>query len=759
MRKHIKTILTIVLSAFLFLGTVNITSHVYAEAGEQSSESLGDAEETSETTSHDDAQETLEESPESSSDTGSGNVDETLEGGSGDGADAEEESVIESSEGGQRDVHEMTTDELFNYIISLSGDDLDALYDSCDDLDTLMEGFTDEQKAQLSEKFQNGQGDAELISASATINPNGGTYKYYSTDETGNFTVYPTTSLHGLPTRTGYTFSGWKISNGSGTLLSGNASSIYTSHFTGTGVVSDTSTVAQTACYDTDGTPYTKYKANTTVSSSGNSIFISFPTFTQVANHEYVFYYSARINSMSDVCKSSGTTSFFEVAEKLSTGSYALNLYFYLFNSFFQGTIGSSWKNYVGTINSVSSDKTRQALISLDFPKANAGSTLSFDFDIKNVAIYDKTDDTWLNSYSGYGNSQNYGTKITSSTSVGVSAVWEAKQYSLDLYPNGGTFSDGTTVSKTLSPELFYDGSNWWNISYYAPTRTGYTLDGWFDAKTGGTKVYDSSGVCISGTKYWSGTATYKNDAPLTVYAQWSANTYINTLAYDANGGTDPPENQTATVTYPDTRSTFTLSSTVPVKKGYTFDGWYTSATDGKKVEGTYTVGYLINAGNQSATLYAHWKKSSDFKLVSNVSGNMGSRTKVFQYTMMFPSTLYSQSLSVRYADGSDGLITVDATGNATVALRNAESITVTGLTADQANAITVKETDYSSEGYTSSTSTTKSDILVQISFTNNKTAAVPTGNHNNDAYLWLTLIGIVGIVGFVLSRTILKQS
>ena len=115
MRKHIKTILTIVLSAFLFIGTVNITSHVYAEAGEQSSESLGDAEETSETTSQDDAQETLEESPESSSDTGSENVDETLEDGSGDGADAEEESVIESSEGGQRDVSLQSQEEIKEY--------------------------------------------------------------------------------------------------------------------------------------------------------------------------------------------------------------------------------------------------------------------------------------------------------------------------------------------------------------------------------------------------------------------------------------------------------------------------------------------------------------------------------------------------------------------------------------------------------------------------------------------------------------------
>ena len=42
-----------------------------------------------------------------------------------------------------------------------------------------------------------------------------------------------------------------------------------------------------------------------------------------------------------------------------------------------------------------------------------------------------------------------------------------------------------------------------------------------------------------------------------------------------------------------------------PSRPGYTFDGWYTSATGGTKV----TASTVVNQGDH--TLYAHWTKSS----------------------------------------------------------------------------------------------------------------------------------------------------
>lgn len=112
---------------------------------------------------------------------------------------------------------------------------------------------------------------------------------------------------------------------------------------------------------------------------------------------------------------------------------------------------------------------------------------------------------------------------------ITLTAQWTANQYTLTLNPNGGHFSDGNTNAKTLSPNLYYDSSNWWDISSQSTARTGYTLLGWYDSASGGTKVYDVNGHAISGTKYWANNI-YKNTSNLTVYAHWQINSYTNTV-------------------------------------------------------------------------------------------------------------------------------------------------------------------------------------------------------------------------------------
>ena len=83
-------------------------------------------------------------------------------------------------------------------------------------------------------------------------------------------------------------------------------------------------------------------------------------------------------------------------------------------------------------------------------------------------------------------------------------------------------------------------------------TRTGYTLDGWFTAASGGTE--------------WDfGTGTMP-DSNLTLHAQWTPVDYE--IEYIMNGGTNHVDN-------PDT---YTIEDAVtlkdPTKTGYTFAGW-----------------------------------------------------------------------------------------------------------------------------------------------------------------------------------------
>ena len=85
------------------------------------------------------------------------------------------------------------------------------------------------------------------------------------------------------------------------------------------------------------------------------------------------------------------------------------------------------------------------------------------------------------------------------------------------------------------------------------------------------------------------------------------ANMYLNSVysqtppanfgyvLYDACGGTTSP-----TVQGYDTNLTAKIRS-IPTRDGYTFEGWYTAANGGTKVE-------LLDASVKNARLYAHWK-------------------------------------------------------------------------------------------------------------------------------------------------------
>ena len=152
--------------------------------------------------------------------------------------------------------------------------------------------------------------------------------------------------------------------------------------------------------------------------------------------------------------------------------------------------------------------------------------------------------------------------------SFNLKAQWKANNYDLTISPNGGTFSDGTTDTKTSDPPLTYNAMSWWNVGGYVPTRTGYTFEGFYDALEGGTKVYDENGACITGTSYWTSDKKYCHVGNLAVYARWKQNEY--TVTYDANGGTT--ETWTKTFHYGDEVD---LTPTAQ-KDGKIFVGWST---------------------------------------------------------------------------------------------------------------------------------------------------------------------------------------
>lgn len=210
-------------------------------------------------------------------------------------------------------------------------------------------------------------------------------------------------------------------------------------------------------------------------------------------------------------------------------------------------------------------------------------------------------------------------------------------KYTLTINPNGGLYNNatGSAVCYTV-----FDSQNYNSIGI--PTRTGYNFTGWYVAD--GTPVWDSNGYAI---QYQKNTAYWKNgydwnaawmggcyrdwehmlwnyDGDLTVYAHWAP--YTHTVAFNANGGSGAPGNQTKTY-----GSTIWLSSTKPVRTGYTFTGWNTDI----KGKGTpYNAGseYGFDQNGGTATLYAQWKPIT-YKISYNGNGSTDGTTGASSHT------------------------------------------------------------------------------------------------------------------------------
>jgi uncharacterized repeat protein (TIGR02543 family) len=128
-------------------------------------------------------------------------------------------------------------------------------------------------------------------------------------------------------------------------------------------------------------------------------------------------------------------------------------------------------------------------------------------------------------------------------------------------------------------------------VSTTEPTRVGYTFEGWNTAA-------DGSGN--GNVNYLAGdTYTLPSSGTDTLYAQWQINTV--TLAYDPQGGSGEPGDQTG-----DAASDVTVSTTEPTRDGYTFEGWNTAA-DGLGTDYAGGDTYPLPSSGTD-TLYAQWQ-------------------------------------------------------------------------------------------------------------------------------------------------------
>lgn len=162
-----------------------------------------------------------------------------------------------------------------------------------------------------------------------------------------------------------------------------------------------------------------------------------------------------------------------------------------------------------------------------------------------------------------------------------------SETYIVKFDPNGGKVS---TASKEYKANAALG-------TLPTPTRTGYKFNGWYTAKTGGTKV----------------STTTKVGKDMTLYARWAKNAATQyTITLNGNGAAVSPKSIKV-----NKNAAYLSKLPTPVRDGYEFTGWYTAKTGGTKI----TTSTRVTTTASTQTLYARWTKSAMFMLTFDANG------------------------------------------------------------------------------------------------------------------------------------------
>jgi len=196
--------------------------------------------------------------------------------------------------------------------------------------------------------------------------------------------------------------------------------------------------------------------------------------------------------------------------------------------------------------------------------------------------------------YSGTAEQNTYMLSLLKSGQL-IRAEWSggtaAASYTVTLDANGG--------SSPIESMVITEGGQYTGLQN--AVREGYSFEGWYTEKSGGTKVSASSALAVS--------------ADHTLYARWKANAY--TISFENNDSSGITSDKSVT-----TGSKYG-ELPVPERTGYTFLGWYTDIAGGTKVAETTVFSY---ADNQ--TLYAHWK-ANVYTVSFDLNGGTGSADSI----------------------------------------------------------------------------------------------------------------------------------
>lgn len=185
---------------------------------------------------------------------------------------------------------------------------------------------------------------------------------------------------------------------------------------------------------------------------------------------------------------------------------------------------------------------------------------------------------------------------------------------------------DGTPVTTQI-----VDDNSHATVPNPAPARDEYKLTGWSTDATGGT-AYDFNATPVTGD--------------VTLYAEWTRTSHQWTIKFDLNGGA-APEGKEATKLYADQKvydgdpliSPTVDQTNVPVLEGYEFQGWSTVRNDAlaKSVLSFDENGKSLMPIDRDGTVYALWAKAGT--VVKPPSATAGSGTGSATTTGVYADT------------------------------------------------------------------------------------------------------------------------
>ena len=230
-------------------------------------------------------------------------------------------------------------------------------------------------------------------------------------------------------------------------------------------------------------------------------------------------------------------------------------------------------------------------------------------------------------SFEGWYTSRDGGTNVTSNSIYKVLgnqtlyAHWKANTYTVTFDYNKPAYATSTmTDNKTITKKVIYDGVYG---TLPNPNMIGWTFDGWYTEKTGGSKVTAST--------------MYRTASNQTLYAHWIANTYTITLnsnlgGYKGTTGTTVIYEKFDTGFYSDKACTKKITNiTIPTKIGNIFNGYKYGNTVAITSSGAIAVNY--NKFTSDVTIKADWVALTYtiiFDGNRNSSGNTASMTYIW---------------------------------------------------------------------------------------------------------------------------------